>query len=159
MPHITPQTFYDSQIGMLLGRSAILKDRLLDKHLEAYGLTAAQFKVLIIMARWNVDTPAELCRHLALDSGSMTRMLGRLEQKQLIVRRRSDTDRRQVHIVLAAAGQALAQRFPHIGAAAMNEFVGVLESSELTELERILSKILTHAGDRAVCWSPGDIDK
>ncbi len=65
----------------MLGRAALLKDRIIDTHMEPHGITAAQFKVLIIMAQFGVDSPGELCRHLSLDSGSMTRMLDRLEQK------------------------------------------------------------------------------
>lgn len=156
MPTYTPEDFEASQIAMLLGRTAILKDRVLDKHLEDYAVTAAQFKVLIIAARWNIDTPAELCRYLALDSGSMTRMLDRLEQKFLIERRRSAADRRQVHIALTPEGQQLADRLPDIGAAAMNQLVGILERPELAELERLLRKILTHAGDPSFCRYSGD---
>ena len=76
-----PDNFHNCHLGLLLGRAAILKDRIIDTHMEPHGITAAQFKVLIIMAQFGVDTPAELCRNLSLDSGSMTRMLDRLEQK------------------------------------------------------------------------------
>lgn len=80
MKHFTPENFHNCHLGLLLGRAAILKDRIIDTHMEPHGITAAQFKVLIIMAQFGVDTPAELCRNLSLDSGSMTRMLDRLEQ-------------------------------------------------------------------------------
>ncbi|PVZ23938.1 MULTISPECIES: MarR family winged helix-turn-helix transcriptional regulator [unclassified Pseudomonas] len=156
MLHFTPATFGDCQLPMLIGRTAILKDRTLDRHLEPYEITSAQFKVLIIVARGYVDTPAELCRYLALDSGSMTRMLDRLEQKQLIERTRSAADRRQVHLALTAAGQALADRLPEIGAAALNELVSMLEPAEFNELQRILRKILIHAGDSVACSFPGN---
>jgi DNA-binding MarR family transcriptional regulator len=115
--------------------------------MEPHGITAAQFKVLIIMAQFGVDTPAELCRHLSLDSGSMTRMLDRLEQKGLLSRKRSELDRRQVQLVLTADGQRLADMLPQIGAQALNQLAGVLESGELETLERILKKILIAAGD------------
>ena len=75
--------------------------------MEPHGITAAQFKVMIIIAQFGVDTPAELCRHLSLDSGSMTRMLDRLEQKGLLARKRSEQDRRQVQLVLTEDGQRL----------------------------------------------------
>jgi DNA-binding MarR family transcriptional regulator len=155
MSHFTPENFYDSQIGMLLGRTNSLKDRFLDQHLEVHGVTAAQFKVLVIVAEWGLDSPGELCRHLSLDSGSMTRMLDRLEQKQLIQRNRSQADRRQIHISLTQEGKALAARLPHIGAAAMNRLAGVLETAELAELERLLKKILIDAGDPVACWRMG----
>ena len=147
MAHFSPENFQTCAIGMLLGRAAILKDRILDWHLESEGVTAAQFKVLIIVTQYQVDTPAELCRYLGLDSGSMTRMLDRLEQKNLLSRARSESDRRQVQLVLTEEGKALSDRLPEIGAHAMNEMVGVLEDSELLALEKILTKILVASGD------------
>ncbi len=84
MKHFHPDTFQNCTLGLFLGRTAMLKDRIIDRHMEPFGITAAQFKVLIIMAQFDVDTPAELCRHLSLDSGSMTRMLDRLEQEKSV---------------------------------------------------------------------------
>jgi DNA-binding MarR family transcriptional regulator len=103
--------------------------------------------VLVIIELYGADTPAELCRSLSLDSGSMTRMLDRLEQKGLLMRTRSDADRRQVRLVLTEAGQALSDLLPTIGAQAMNEMVGVLEDEELATLEKILTKILVASAD------------
>lgn len=125
----------------------MLKDRIIDRHMEPYGITAAQFKVLIIMAQFDVDTPAELCRHLSLDSGAMTRMLDRLEQKNLLVRQRSEADRRQVRLVLTDDGQALADLLPQVGADAMNQLAEAISPQELQSLEQILKKILLAAGD------------
>lgn len=147
MDHYTPDTFHTCNLGLLLGRGSALKDRILDAHLVPYGVTAAQFKVLIINARFGVDTPAQMSRYLALDSGSMTRMLDRLEHKGLLMRRRSEADRRQVQLVLTDDGEALAARLPVIGANAMNELVGMLEPGEIAELERILTKLLMASGD------------
>ena len=147
MKHFTPDNFHNCHLGLLLGRAALLKDRIIDTHMEPYGITAAQFKVMIIMAQFGVDTPAELCRNLSLDSGSMTRMLDRLEQKGLLGRKRSELDRRQVQLVLTADGQRLVDKLPQIGAEALNELAGALEPGELQALEKILKKILIAAGD------------
>ena len=147
MKHFHPDNFQNCTLGLLLGRAALLKDRIIDTHMEPYGITAAQFKVLIIMAQFDVDTPAELCRHLSVDSGSMTRMLDRLEQKNLLMRQRSEADRRQVRLVLTVDGQALADQLPEIGANAMNQLAGAITAQELQQLEQILKKILLAAGD------------
>ena len=102
---------------------------------------------LTLNARSAVDTPAELCRHLSLDSGSMTRMLDRLEQKNLLIRQRSEADRRQVRLVLTDDGLALADELPIIGTNAMNQLAGEISPQELQTLEDILKKILLAAGD------------
>ncbi|MCO8309211.1 MarR family winged helix-turn-helix transcriptional regulator [Pseudomonas mandelii] len=147
MKHFTSYDFHKCHLGLLLGRAALLKDRIIDTHMEPHGITAAQFKVLIIMAQFGVNTPAELCRHLSLDSGSMTRMLDRLEQKGFLARQRSEADRRQVQLVLTEQGQQLTDQLPQIGAEAMNELAGALTPDELKILEQILKKILVAAGD------------
>ncbi len=147
MKHFSPDTQQSTIMGMLIGRTNTLKDRLLDQQLLPYGITSSQFKVLIIVAQFAADTPAELCRHLSLDSGSMTRMLDRLEQKQLIARTRSATDRRQVQLALTAEGKAITDRLPQIGADAMNTLLSVLEAHEVASLERILTKVLLDAND------------
>ncbi|WP_462402630.1 MarR family winged helix-turn-helix transcriptional regulator [Pseudomonas sp. Marseille-QA0332] len=156
MSHFTPDNFHSCAIGLLLGRASIVKDRILDGHLEAHGVTAAQFKVLIIVTQYQVDTPAELCRYLGLDSGSMTRMLDRLEHKGLVQRQRRPDDRRQVRLVLTEEGQRLADRLPQIGAAAMNDLVGALELDELRTLEGLLAKLLLKAGDPLTIRRFGD---
>jgi MarR family multiple antibiotic resistance transcriptional regulator len=156
MKHFTSDEFRNCQLGFLLGRAAQLKDRIIDTHMEPHGITAAQFKVLIIMAQYGVDTPAELCRYLSLDSGSMTRMLDRLEQKGFLARQRSEADRRQVQLMLTAEGQTLADRLPHIGTEAMNELAGAINSHELQTLEQILKKILLAAGDPITVQRVGD---
>lgn len=147
MKHFDLDSQKSSIMGMLIGRTNSLKDRILDKQLVPYGVTSSQFKVLIIVAQFSADTPVELCRHLSLDSGSMTRMLDRLEQKKLIERTRSATDRRQVQLALTAEGRAITDRLPEIGAEAMNELLGVLDAEEVASLERILSKVLVDAND------------
>lgn len=156
MKHFTCENFPDSNLGLLIGRTQALKDRLLDKHLVDEDVTAAQFKVLILLQMTEVDSPAELCRCLALDSGAMTRMLDRLEQKDFITRGRCDEDRRQVRLMLTAEGQRLAGRLPQIGAEAMNELVGVLQPAELISLEHILKKILLAAGDSVTMMRIGE---
>jgi DNA-binding MarR family transcriptional regulator len=155
MNHFTEENFHQSHLGLLIGRAHAVKDRILDGYLQDEGVTAAQFKVLIIMQMMNVDSPAEVSRHLSLDSGAMTRMLDRLEQKGLITRERSEGDRRQVRLVLTPDGLRLAGRLPQIGAQAMNELFGVLEPEELVSLERILSKVLLAAGDKLTAMRLG----
>lgn len=145
--HFTPDNFRSSLMGMLLGRTNMQKDRMLDKYLEPHGVTSSQFKVLIIIAQFCADTPAELCRCLSLDSGSMTRMLDRLEQKGLIVRSRSVEDRRQVRLLLTEEGIKLTNLLPTVGAKAMNELLGCLDTAELQALEQILTKVLRAAED------------
>jgi len=83
--------------------------------LAPLGITYPQYLVLLLL--WETDgmTVKGMGERLALDSGTLTPLLDRLEQQKLVTRKKSDVDRRVVHAHLTAAGKALrkkAQRIP-----------------------------------------------
>jgi MarR family multiple antibiotic resistance transcriptional regulator len=129
------------QVGMLIGLTAALKDRLLDRHLSPLGITAAQLKVLRVICRGD-DTAVALCRQLSIHSACMTRMLDRLERKGLIIRTRDGADRRQVRLLLTAQGKSMSSMLPTMEVAAMNEFAAGATSEELMRLETLLAKVI-----------------
>ena len=71
------------------------------------GLTYPQY--LVFLALWERDgRPVhELGTCLGLDSGTLTPLLKRLEQRGLVERRRDSADERVVKIFLTASGKAL----------------------------------------------------
>ncbi|MFO0627651.1 MAG: MarR family transcriptional regulator [Polyangiales bacterium] len=75
--------------------------------LAPLGLTYPQYLVLLVL--WERDglTVSQLGERLALDSGTLTPLLKRLEAQGLVARRRSVDDERVVHLDLTAAGRAL----------------------------------------------------
>jgi MarR family transcriptional regulator, organic hydroperoxide resistance regulator len=75
--------------------------------LAPLGLTYPQYLVLLVL--WERDgLPVNrLGRRLALDSGTLTPLLKRLERQRLVERRRAAADERVVRIHLTAAGRAL----------------------------------------------------
>ncbi|WP_080240324.1 MarR family winged helix-turn-helix transcriptional regulator [Spirosoma rigui] len=75
--------------------------------LEKLNLTYPQYLVLLLL--WETDsvTVSDIGERLRLDSGTLTPLLKRMEQKGLISRRRNPADERQVTILLTDAGRAL----------------------------------------------------
>ena|SRR5438132_920538 len=94
----------DLSIGYLLTtvRTRMLQE--MDAALNPHGLTGAQFTILRRVAENSAHTAADLCRLLQYDTGSMTRMLDRLEEKGVIGRERCPDDRRVVNIRLTTSG-------------------------------------------------------
>ncbi|SDH15320.1 DNA-binding transcriptional regulator, MarR family [Pseudomonas benzenivorans] len=83
--------------------------------LEQLHLTYPQYLAMLVLWEWQAVAPAQptvkaLGERLLLDSGTLTPLLKRLEQLGLLVRRRSATDEREVHLALTAAGSALRER-------------------------------------------------
>ncbi|HLX02525.1 MAG TPA: MarR family transcriptional regulator, partial [Trinickia sp.] len=78
----------ESSLGYYLTKARnVLMDRM-DRALEPLDLTSQQVGVVLLLANGRAQTSQELSRALSYDSGSMTRMLDRLEKKGLIVRNR-----------------------------------------------------------------------
>ena len=78
--------------------------------LDKLGLTYPQYLVMLVL--WEQDglPVKEIGERLFLDSGTLTPLLKRLEAAQLIKRRRSTEDERQVLIALTPQGQALREK-------------------------------------------------
>ena len=145
MGHYSASDFpFKGSIGQLIGVSAATKDRILEKHLAALDITAAQFKVLIRRSQPRQQS-GRTGRELSVDSGSMTRMLARLE-KGLLPRGRCPEDRRCLRLDLSEAGRKVQEQLPLIASAAMNELVACLSTEELQTLTHLLTKVLLHAG-------------
>ena len=121
-------------IGHLISRarSALLTG--LDGELEQFGLTGAQFAVLKNVADGTADTAADLCRTMHYDTGSMTRMLDRLEEKSVLRRERCTEDRRVVYLRISDTGNEL---LPQLRAAAMNVLERHLAGFSPAEVETL----------------------
>ena len=100
----------DNQLCFALYSASRALTRAYAPLLEPLGLTYPQY--LVCLALWERDgRPVnELGTCLALDSGTLTPLLKRLEQAGVVERRRSTSDERVVQIYLTPAGRALRAR-------------------------------------------------
>lgn len=113
----------------------------MDACLNPFGLTGAQFIILRRIAEGVATTAAELCRVLEYDTGSMTRMLDRLEEKAVIIRERSSDDRRVVKINLTTQG---AEQYPKLKdqvRLTLNRRFSALNADELQDLRGMLERL------------------
>ncbi len=76
-------------------------------YLQELGLTYPQYLVLLLLWEHEQLTVKALGDRLLLDSGTLTPLLKRMEQRQLLSRRRAPHDERSVIIGLLPAGRAL----------------------------------------------------
>ena len=78
--------------------------------LDELGITYPQYLVMLVVWEVRSITVKELGNRLYLDSGTLTPLLKRLEQKGLLSRRRDAADERSVIIALSAAGKEMQQK-------------------------------------------------
>ncbi|MBS7560766.1 MULTISPECIES: MarR family winged helix-turn-helix transcriptional regulator [Pseudomonas] len=94
--------------------------------LDRLGLTYPQYLVMLVLWEWQAvpvpqPTVKALGERLSLDSGTLTPLLKRLEQLQLVQRQRSGRDEREVHLSLSETGLALRDQVPPLKAALLCE--------------------------------------
>ncbi|WP_244807672.1 MarR family winged helix-turn-helix transcriptional regulator [Caballeronia zhejiangensis] len=149
----------ETSLGYYLAKARNVLVMRTDQALKPLELTSPQIGVILLLASGRARTPLELSRELSYDSGSMTRMLDRLEKKGFVSRARSEVDRRIVELSLTERGRDAAARLPVIGAAVLNEQLHGFTRAELDLLIAMLARIVgnTPMGDCAPCMLDDDL--
>ena len=135
----------DDSVGYLMRRILALLAHGVERELEPTGLTNAQWVPLLKLYMGRATTAAELARQCDLDAGSMTRLLDRLEAKQLCRRTRSCDDRRVVNLELTDAGRAAAREIPGILCGVQNALLAGFSVEEWQALKSYLRRMLDTA--------------
>src|SRR5215469_2432275 len=129
-------------VGHLIGRarSALLTG--LDTELEPFGLTGAQFAVLKNVADGIAETAADLCRTMHYDTGSMTRMLDRLEEKAVLRRERCTEDRRVVFLRMTESGNDLLPQLRTAAVRVLGRHLAGFTPMDVDALKRFLVRMI-----------------
>ncbi len=138
-------------IGFLIGKTEHIKDRLLEKYL-AYPaleeeLTSSQAKVLFQIHKFQSYRPSDIGKMLNVDKSNITRMVERLEKKDLIERHPDPEDRRSFLLYLTDKGRATVNRAMPLAVNALAELEQALTDEEKAQLRHCLRKIVTAAID------------
>lgn len=118
--------------------------RRVDAHMQPLELTGMQWEPLMLVWLKRADTVAALARVSQVGVPSMTRMLDRLEQKDLLRRERSELDRRVVNLHLTAKGRKVANKIWPIVVEGMNVHLEGFKKEELNQLNDLLGRMLAN---------------
>ena len=84
--------------------------------LDEIGLTYTQYITMMVLWEQGEILVKDMGSKLFLDSGTLTPVLNALEKKGYAIRKRSETDKRDVYAVITDAGIALKERAAEIPA-------------------------------------------
>ena len=117
--------------------------RLYKPFLDRVGLTYTQYITMMVLWEKKSLTVKALGTELYLDSGTLTPLLKKLEEKGLVDRRRSEEDERNLIVTITEKGEALKESAVTIPGS-MVKCID-LAPEEAVELYRILYKVLAYA--------------
>lgn len=133
-----------------LKRLSRLIDAELRRTFAAHGLDAASFDVLATLRRSGPEnrlTPAELMLASMVTSGAVTQRLDRLQDRGLVTRTPSPSDRRVVHVALTGHGRALIDEALPDHLATENRLLAALTPPERAALANALRHLSESLGD------------
>lgn len=114
--------------------------KLYKPYLDELDLTYTQYIVMMVLWEKKSLTVKELGNDLFLDSGTLTPLLKKMEAKQLLTRRRSLEDERNLIVTVTDKGEELKDKALHIPKD-MTKCVNI-NDDEIFALYRTLYKLL-----------------
>lgn len=112
-----------------------------EKHLRQLGLTPAQFDVVATLGNTNGMSMGEIGERTLITKGTLTGVIDRLEQKQVVEREIPADNRRSIIVRLTPQGVALFERIFPVHTAYLKQHFEQLEPSELELLKVLLSRL------------------
>lgn len=127
---------------------------------ESHGLTGPQALILKALMPGGLSA-GQLASRISLSQGTVTDILNRLEQRDLICRVRDEHDRRRVLVDVTAAGRELMQQSPPLlqerFAQRFNDLHDWEQAQLLSSLQRIAAMMDAEAIDASPVLSSGSV--
>jgi len=112
-----------------------------------YGLSSPQLSILKELSEVNEIPTGQLAKKISLSQATVTDILDRLEEKGLIIRQRSNFDKRRVYIQISEKGKAIISKNPSLLKEDFIRQFNELEDWEqtliLSSMQRIVSMMKT----------------
>jgi DNA-binding MarR family transcriptional regulator len=106
-----------------------------------HDVSFVQWLILLKLREGAAHTASDLCRLMNHDNGALTRQLDQLEERGYVERKRSESDRRVVRLVLTAAGRRKVSDLLPLTVDGLNSAVSSFSKAEFAELLRLLTKL------------------
>ena len=142
----SPETFQPEESVLYFLRKALVRlGHVVNREMAMEESTLPQWLPLFKVSKGEASTVADLARQCCIDVSAMTRLLDRLEKKDLVRRQRCATDRRVVRIAITPEGRAVAGRVPEVLCAVYNRALAGFTAEEWAQLQSLARRLGTNA--------------
>jgi DNA-binding MarR family transcriptional regulator len=135
--------------GFLLRRAHQISAAVFENACASVELTQAQYGALMVLSHEaNIDQ-SRLARALAFDKVTVLRVLRGLEERGLVQRDMSLTNKRQMEVKLTASGRRLVKKSQALAHTAYEQLMSPLTAKQRTQLLDLLQILNTQLCDQA----------
>ncbi|APU13153.1 MULTISPECIES: MarR family transcriptional regulator [Actinoalloteichus] len=138
---------FSESTGFLLHRLGIGADRVIEETLRPYDVRARELRVLALLGTES-RSQAELVGLSGLDRTTMVAVVDRLEERQLVARRRNPSDRRRLAVSATEAGAGLLAAAARDLRAAEADFLEPLSPTQQQQLTTLLGALFAARAPR-----------
>lgn len=129
-----------------IGRLASVMKDAFNQKLASWDVTYPQWMILNVLHHQLANTPAQIAENVGVDRSAVTRLLDRLEAKNLVERMHDGLDRRSVKILMTRQGAALMDELNEAAREHQQLFLSQMHPTELRAFKTNVQKLL-RAGD------------
>ena len=134
-------TTYTTSLWVRFLRFGLQSHKKLEGDLDKMGLTPPQFYVLATIGYAGGLPFGEIGAKMMVTVSNLTGIVDRLEEKKLVLRKRDETDRRVVHVVLTEKGAKLYKSTIPVFEKSVAEVFATLGGAEQKELSALMRKL------------------
>lgn len=130
-------------LGYLIRRVAKLSTARVEAAFSDEDTTFTQWVVLALVNSGTSNTSSELARHTGHNSGAMTRLLDRLEERGMVEREPCTDDRRVMKLAVTPAGRDTLKEQAADVRAVWQDVLGDMPEEDVTRLLLLLTEVLS----------------
>lgn len=134
----------EDNICSLIGLSNRMIRHSIEKYLKQYGITAPQWGVLNLLYEDKNLSQVQIAQRNHADKVTVGNIIDKLVERELVVRRISENDKRIYEISLTDKGDKLVQEVRPFADANNNKTIECLNNEEQTNLKEYLNRIILH---------------
>ena len=123
----------------------VMRDQF-NQALSEYDVTWPQWMILNVLHHGLAITPAQIADNIGVDRSAVTRLVDRLEKKDMVERSFDGLDRRSIQILMTAEGRRLVVDINAAAKRHQDSYLAQIPSAECRFLKGNIQKLLRASG-------------
>ncbi len=140
--HGLDQSCMGHLIGYHITQANVASRKAFNRHIgEAWKLSPVEFTILMLVAHNRDATQKQLSQALAVSAPNVTALVDRMNERDLLKRVRSESDRRSQQLRLTRKGAALVREVREVSLTMERDLLRQLSDAERAMLVELLQKV------------------
>lgn len=134
----------DQSLGFVLNKTAIASKNSFNQKIKSFGISAEQWSVIYRVYENDGISQIEVAKSTYKDQGNLTRMIDKLVQKELLLKKTDKKDRRSINLYMTEKSQDIVKKIIPLSQDHNNNLTKELGEDEKQLLIKLLDKVYTN---------------